>query len=612
MPLAYALLAVVFWREGCGRREALAWAALVFGALVFGLTEALNRIGSLTGSGAALAWAAVCAVLLLVLWRRRQVPVERAPLRLEGPEWVLLAAMGGLLAVVTLIALAAPPNTYDSQTYHMARVAHWAQNASVDFYATAIPRQLYQHPLAEYAILHTWLLTGGDGFANLAQVAAYALGMSSVSLVARELGASRRAQLVSALLFATLPMAVLQASSTQNDLITALWVALFVWLGLRGIRGGLTIRLALGLGVALGLALATKGTVYIYVLPFALWLGIAAVLRQSLRAVGYGAMILVVGLVFLLPHAARNTAAFGTFLGPEGPWYINRVISPAALISNVSRNLALELSPPEPMDSALGVTATLNRGLAALHGWLGLDVSDPDTTWVDGIMRPPGIHEDMLGASLFVLLLLVCAVVYIARRRRLATRTRTIYALTLLASFLLFALILRYMPWHNRLHLPMLALAAPWVALVVMGGFARPLRIAVLAVLFLGAIPPLVGNVTRPLIGPQSVLTTDRWTQYFSYRPVIQAGYDAAFEQIGDCRQVGLWLTSGSTEYPFWARAADLGLDIRFEHVPLTTDPTFTPCIVFADIEWLEESALAGFTRVSEVFPVAVYRPSGP
>ncbi|MGL4651721.1 MAG: hypothetical protein ACRC1H_20100, partial [Caldilineaceae bacterium] len=394
--------------------------------------------------------------------------------------------------------------------------------------------------------------------------------------------------------------------------VTALWVLLFVWLALRGIRGGLNIRLALGLGAALGLALVTKGTVYIYVLPFALWLGIAAILRQSLRALAYGALIVVVGLAFLLPHAARNTAAFGTFLGPEGPWYINRVISPAALISNLSRNLALELSPPDPIDRALGVTAALNRGLEVLHGALGLSVSDPDTTWVDGIMRPAHLHEDVLGASLFVLLLFACAVVYVARRRRLATRTRTNYALTLLASFLLFALILRYMPWHNRLHLPLLALAAPFVALVMMGGFARPLRVGVLVILFLAALPPLVNNVTRPLTGPQSVLMADRWTQYFLYRPVIQAGYDAAFEEIGDCDQVGLWLTSGSTEYPFWARSADLGRTIRFEHLPLVDDPAFTPCAVIADIEWLEESDLPGFTRVWELFPLAVYKPAAP
>jgi hypothetical protein len=54
-------------------------------------------------------------------------------------------------------------------SYHLARVAHWGQNHTVAFYPTHIVRQLYQPPWAEYAMLHLYILAGGDRLANLVQ-----------------------------------------------------------------------------------------------------------------------------------------------------------------------------------------------------------------------------------------------------------------------------------------------------------------------------------------------------------------------------------------------------------------------------------------------------------
>jgi hypothetical protein len=63
-------------------------------------------------------------------------------------------AIGG--AGTLIVALWAPPNNWDSMTYQMARVAEWYDHRSVAFYPTAIDRQLWQPPLAEYLILVTY------------------------------------------------------------------------------------------------------------------------------------------------------------------------------------------------------------------------------------------------------------------------------------------------------------------------------------------------------------------------------------------------------------------------------------------------------------------------
>lgn len=605
----YALLVALFWR-GCGsRRAAFVWAAQVFAALLLLLTEGLSRTTGLTSASVAAGWLSVVAVLLLVVWRWRPDGHPPAPFQLDRAEWGMLALMGIFLSVLTVIALAAPPNTWDSLTYHMSRVAHWIQNGSVDFYPTAVTRQLYQHPLAEYGILHLQLLAGGDQFANLVQLAAYALGMVSASLITRELGGARRAQIVSAVLFGTLPMAILQATSTSTDLVIALWVMLFAWFCLRAVRGGLTWQIAFGAGLALGLALAAKGTAYIFVMPFALWLAVAAILRHSVRALGYGLMIMGVALIFPLAHLARNMADSGSPLGSDGPLYANQIMGLDVLISNLSRNLALELTPPEPFDSLLGVSATFNQGLGALHEWLGLDINDQRITWEDGIMRPPPVHEAHMGATLFVLLGGLALVVYGVRWRQLAARTLTIYVLLTLLTFVLFSLALRYMPWHARLHLPILALGVPFVALVLTGGLPRRVCAALLALVVVAALPPLLANDSRPLLGARSVLVVDRWTQLFVNGPQSQAGFTAALDALGDCEDVGLLFTPGSPEYPLWAGAALRERTIRFTHLT-GANADLTPCAIIADVALQSVPDVPGYTLAESTPPLAVFLPN--
>ena len=123
-----------------------------------------------------------------------------------------------------VIAVLAPPNNWDSMTYHMPRVAHWSQNGSVAHYPTHILRQLWLGPWAEFAIMHLYLLTGGDRLANLVQWLAFAGCAVGAAVVAGELGGGRRARGLAAVACATLPMAIAQASSTQNDLVASFWL----------------------------------------------------------------------------------------------------------------------------------------------------------------------------------------------------------------------------------------------------------------------------------------------------------------------------------------------------------------------------------------------------
>ena len=237
-----------------------------------------------------------------------------------------------LLLVDLVVALLAEPNNFDSQTYHLPKIEHWVAQGSLDFWPTVIDRQVAIPPGAEYLLLHLRLFTGGDGLYNLVQ---WAAGVGCLLLAARitaQLGGGRRAQLLTAFLIGTTPMVVLQATSTQTDLVTAAWVACLATLVLDGLSRRVTAGSVLALGTATGLIAVTKTSGLLGAGPLlVLWalaqlrLGWAAHARAG-SGIGRGGavwrtglgsvVILLVAAVVTGPFLIRVTAEFGNPLGP--------------------------------------------------------------------------------------------------------------------------------------------------------------------------------------------------------------------------------------------------------------------------------------------------------
>lgn len=76
----------------------------------------------------------------------------------EAPYYGILLVIG---AVVLFLALVTTPNNWDSMTYHLPRIAYWAQNRSVEHYATNSVRQISSPVLAEFVNLHVYILCRG-------------------------------------------------------------------------------------------------------------------------------------------------------------------------------------------------------------------------------------------------------------------------------------------------------------------------------------------------------------------------------------------------------------------------------------------------------------------
>jgi hypothetical protein len=109
------------------RLLALRTAMLSAAYLVLAL-EALSLIKAVTWTGLAAAWLLpVLGLLILFIRRRLQGHPLRLPelrWRLNGWEWVLAGVLATVLIITSLVAWITPPQTWDSLSYHLSRVAH--------------------------------------------------------------------------------------------------------------------------------------------------------------------------------------------------------------------------------------------------------------------------------------------------------------------------------------------------------------------------------------------------------------------------------------------------------------------------------------------------------
>ncbi|MDV3000432.1 MAG: hypothetical protein N5P05_002038 [Chroococcopsis gigantea SAG 12.99] len=150
---------------------------------------------------------------------------------------------------------------------------HWIQNQNLAHYPTYYSAQLVHPPFAEVAIMHLQILSGGDRFANWVQWLAMINSIIGVSLVAKELGAKEEGQLFASAFCASIPMGILQASSTQNDYVVAFWILCLAYYTLALVsKSHISYPTILAVASSLGLALYTKSSAYVFTFPFIVWI----------------------------------------------------------------------------------------------------------------------------------------------------------------------------------------------------------------------------------------------------------------------------------------------------------------------------------------------------
>ena len=575
-------LAWGWWRRGDRPGMALGKALLAWAGAVWIFSETASAFGRLDLQAALLFW--VVAAGAALAWAAAGQPARPAAAALDKAALAALLGLGLVLAFLALLGLRCPVTNFDAMLYHLPRVEQWAQNHSLALFPASYDLQDFYPPWAETAVLQSRLLAMDNFWASLVQWAALVGACAGVAELALALGGGAWAAVFAALSLAALPMANLESSTCQTDLAAALWLAWAAVFTLRHWRAG-TWSDAAWAAAALGLALATKGTSYVYGLPWGLWLAWSVLRRGPLAKPWLPALLALLIVAPNLGPWTRNHRASGGWLGSSSDHQVAR-LDFAGAASNVVKNLSYDAFSNKKAWNVAVVAA-----VKGLHARLGWDLNDPALLWgnleynhydwLAGLW-----HDDYAGSPWHLLAGALLALAVALGWRRAGALPWALAALA--AGYLAYAVLIRFNPWCNRLHLPVFALLCGPLGVGLEAMVASRWRGAAAAVLVGYAALIAVHHASQPwpsvLPGePERIqVRADFW------RSGLFAGWRAA--SLG--KQVGLLTQERALEYPLWVGLENGGAR-RIQHLVTTTatastlqDPLFSgfqPEVIVSD-----------------------------
>ncbi len=609
--VAWSLIYLIRLGQGQKKIRAALDATVCFSTLTVLGCEGLSLLKACKALPLFLFWLVMCALLaaigykaLIAGWQRL---CESRTSRIRWYAWIGGAIIAVFALGTLLCAVLYPPMNYDSLTYHMTRVFFWFKNSSVFGYPTQAKRQLTGGPLNAMYILQLVLLTGGDRLANLAHWFAYLGAILAVAGIAAELGAGPRGRWIAAILAATTQLAILQASTTQNDLLAAFWglVPLYYlcvyWRGLPATRGA-RLGWAVGIGCAVGLAIASKLTALYVLAPFALLTFALMLKRRAWKDIGTLVAPVLICTLLVSGGSLLQNADFtgGDALMLNSSGLVKRdqqVVRPQQTIMQGSMIIANSVSG-WPVNR---LNRFIDRGIAKLSDWLDVPTDDPAIS--SGVFaaalqnaqshdtRTSPMHSAWVYVSLAILLL------YALFRRKGRTFCAA-YALAIVAAILASSLLKRWFTSTPRYMLPVLMAALPLIPIVwrkgrVMRGMAC---CGLLATLTLGGMS-MLQNTAQPLLPAANPQEAGRHTYSYDDLRAVGMGSDPAKLEAFEDQVRTLGATSIGIEqyrksgaiYPFLTMWWDRKYDVRYINasiLPEREDPAFVPDIILAIDKW--------------------------
>lgn len=591
--ICFALIFLTFKRIFSSRdlREIFLLSALTWGVLATFGTELLSLFKLITFKSFLVFWGTwifILMIVLLFLPKHRIRPLLVHFPKLSGFEIGLLTTTVAIVILIGLIASLSPPNNYDSMVYHIARIPHWIQNSSIANYPTHILWQLNMNPWAEFALLHLQILAEGDHFANLVQWFSMIGSIIGATLIAKQFRLNAKGQIATAVLAATLPIGILQGSSTQNDYVMTFWLVCFIYFVLQ-LTFDLRLIYTMACGASLGLCFLTKGTGYIFAVPFIAWLIIDGLKRHKLKFLTH---LLLIGFIVLslnLGFYARNIDLYQNILSPlpRMNGTTNEIFSFGAFSSNLIQNISLNLTTPNKYTALAAQYCTY-----ALLAILNLNIADPRICW--GGMRLNLIenaqfqyHEDFAGNFLHLILTGLLILFFIKDKDLKKNHLLWKYLGSIIVGIGLFCLFIKWTPWSTRYHLAGFVLLAPFCATVLLKTRKNRMINTVCVILLVATIPWIFLNKKRPVLAKENIFNISRQEQYFFFISQFADPYlNAAKIMPKTCSEIGLTLDDFSLEYPLWIFLKKENPNVRIEHIDVTNPSSkyklkgFDPCVI--------------------------------
>lgn len=543
-------------------RKFIVFSSIIFFLLIFLSTEIFSLLNILNKSSIRIFWLFVAIISGAIIIKKKYFnKIVNQKIRLT-PQIFFIS----FIFIITFInAIIYVPNTLDAMTYHMTKIMNWRQNENLNFYPTNDLRELVLAPFAEYIIFHLYLILGGDYLANLVQWYSMFISCLGASLIAKELNCNSKYQVFAAFFCASLPMGIMQSTSTQTDYVTAMWLVLAVYFLLKFVRQSELLNLVF-FSICIGLGVLTKGTFYFFALPFCVWFAWHLTFKAKKFYLSF--VIVMIFLTINSGHFFRNINLYNNPLGisDETPSWNNKVLNIYGFSSNTIKNLSLNLSLPSKEINEL-----TTKVVQKIHKHLAISPGDPRTTMGgQGYYIPFSFYESTAPNTLHFMIIIFLVILFILEQNK--KKIDILYFTSIVFGFLIFSFLVKWMPQGNRILLISFVSISPFIALMISKIKLKNFGLIISTLLFIYSLPYLFFNKSRPLISklefnekgisfkkPDFIsLNRDELyyvaDKYYHKRDLYKTHIDI-IEKIekNRCRIIGIdnYMTN-NLQYPFW------------------------------------------------------------
>lgn len=481
---------------------------------------------------------------------------------------IFLYIIFAILSITFLQGFLSAPNTTDSMVRRLPIVMYWVQEHTL-YQDTIRNGHDFMGPFSEYIFLHLYLIFNGDRMLFFSQWSAFAVTTALSFLIARKLLSTQKVSFYSSALIATLPMAVLQATSVQMDMVIVVMVLYSLYFALI-FKDKPSVINSLFLGTAIGIGILTKATYLIYIV-FPLGVLLPLLLKQWRKLIVPGLFVVVIVGVIQTRFIEQNLRLFGSISGEKGKSiYLNEFITAQVIFSNIIKNLIVQLPFPIGKD-------IIERVIVLIHEKIGIAVNDPRINYFDvkfsvnPVILP---QEDRAGNPVHLIIILAAGIILFLKRSKFKPLNNVVYLyLISITSFLIFSALLKWQPFHSRLLMPFFVVGSI-ASIIILFRFPKlKFLLNLMLIISTGlSLILIVFNVSKPFISydtfygyvkasapplssvPQSIFTKERDKQYFNARFYWYDPYKIIAEMAAKERNQKTIAFSlmDEFEYPLW------------------------------------------------------------
>lgn len=576
---------------------------------MFILTEILSFIKCMEFASLIVGWLLFDLLLVFLCYKKRDKISRIIPHKIyQNLKWYYVISI--FITLLSLyFAIKTVPYNFDSMTYHLSRVAHWANNKSVAHYSTNIVRQVASPVLAEFVILQIYIINrGNDALVNILQCMSFITNTFIIWGIAKKLKCKPGYCFLASFLYMTTPIAFAESVTTQVDNFAALWMLIFVYfiIDFLDIKekieiSKVSITNVIVLGSCIAFGYLCKPSVSIAMVIFAIWLLLICILRKDkiinlIKLVAYSlpGMIIPLGI-----EISRNIYTFKKLASPiTGGRQLIGTLNPAYVLVNCIKNITYNLPNIYDDNSQSNILFFVHKIANALK----VAINDPSIS-EDGVefqVWPARTYGIDIAVNPVILILTIICIIWIilSLKRTKLSELPTQFSVVSIFCFILFCAVLRWEPFVSRYMISYLALLCIVVCIQIQDIECKSQRFssAIIGIACFCSLIDLYGLYKYNKSVCQMTNSVSREEGYFfAYDSELDAyRYATQYIRNNNYKNIGFFCSDNYYEYPLIKMLEN---DIeRFEHIGVNnetskySDLSYIPDCIFVVGQYIEDS----------------------